>query len=121
MPSLFAYGTLRDEAMQRAVFGRRLSGRADELHGFERATLTIEEEANAATGERASATYPILRYDGNAGSRIAGTVFEVDDAELERADRYEGAAYRRIEVRLASGVMAWVYVDPHALPPPLIP
>lgn len=118
MPSLFAYGTLRDEAVQRALFDRRLPGRADELHGFERATVTIEEKAEAATGERASAAYPILRYDGNAGSRVEGTVFEIDDAELERADRYEGEAYRRIEVTLASGTTAWVYVDPHAQPPP---
>jgi len=38
-------------------------------------------------------------------------VFAITVNELEHADEYEVAAYRRDRVRLASGVSAWVYVD----------
>jgi hypothetical protein len=31
MPLLFSYGTLRDPAVQRATFGRELSGRDDQI------------------------------------------------------------------------------------------
>ena len=36
---------------------------------------------------------------------------EITDAELERADKYEPAEYRRVTARLSSGREAWVYVD----------
>jgi gamma-glutamylcyclotransferase (GGCT)/AIG2-like uncharacterized protein YtfP len=42
---------------------------------------------------------------------VSGTVFELTDAELAAADRYEEpAAYQRRTVTLASGKQAWVYV-----------
>jgi gamma-glutamylcyclotransferase (GGCT)/AIG2-like uncharacterized protein YtfP len=48
---------------------------------------------------------------------VSGTVFEITDAELAAADRYEQlAAYRRIAVTLASGKRAWVYVDSRSAP-----
>jgi len=34
MPLLFSYGTLQDEPVQRATFGRKLEGSADGLSGF---------------------------------------------------------------------------------------
>jgi hypothetical protein len=37
-------------------------------------------------------------------------VFEVTTAELAAADEYEVADYKRVSVRLKSGVQAWVYV-----------
>jgi hypothetical protein len=43
--------------------------------------------------------------------------FEITDAELATADRYEQlAAYVRIAARLASGKEAWVYVDARSAP-----
>jgi hypothetical protein len=38
-------------------------------------------------------------------------VFKVSLAELHQADQYEVADYKRIQVRLRSGLFAWVYVS----------
>jgi gamma-glutamylcyclotransferase (GGCT)/AIG2-like uncharacterized protein YtfP len=48
---------------------------------------------------------------------VSGTAFEVSEAELAAADEYEKqAAYVRIEVTLASGAQAWVYVHRRSAP-----
>lgn len=113
MPLLFSYGTLQREDVQLSTFGRRLEGRRDELPGFEPSPVRIDGPGVAAalgTTHHANAT-----FNGNAGSRVPGTVFEVSDAELARVDQYEaGFSYRRIAATLASGRQAWVYV--HAGP-----
>jgi hypothetical protein len=45
MPLLFSYGTLQQEDVQLATFGRRLAGTRDELLGFEPATVKIDDAA----------------------------------------------------------------------------
>jgi gamma-glutamylcyclotransferase (GGCT)/AIG2-like uncharacterized protein YtfP len=57
-----------------------------------------------------------VRFNGRHDSRVSGTVFEITDAELVRADQYEVAAYRRVAAKLASGKEAWVYVDARFAP-----
>ncbi|MEJ0097043.1 MAG: gamma-glutamylcyclotransferase [Bauldia sp.] len=42
---------------------------------------------------------------------VSGTVFTITEAELVAADEYEVADYKRIQVRLRSGIEAWVYVE----------
>ena len=101
MPLVFSYGTLQDEQVQRATFGRLLHGERDELPGFEPSFVT--------TGGTRHAN---VTFNGRSDSRVAGTVFEITGGELEAADEYERtAAYGRILVTLASGKQAWVYVD----------
>src|SRR5579863_7084632 len=112
MPLLFSYGTLQQEDVQRATFGRRLAGASDALLGFEQTLVRIEDAAVLATSGRTH--HPIVRPSRDSRSRVPGTVFEVTEEELGRADRYEVAAYRRIAVTLASGREAWVYVDAHS-------
>ena len=115
MPLLFSYGTLQLEDVQRATFGRLLEGRKDELPGFERAPVAIEDPAIvAATGKSHHAN--VVRAKGEG--RVSGTAFQVTDAELAAADDYEKSAkYVRILVKLASGKQAWVYVDGRTAPP----
>jgi len=101
MPLTFSYGTLQEEHVQRSTFGRPLQGRGDELPGWTRGVATSgrPEHANVV-------------FNGRQDSRVSGTVFEITDAELAAADRYEElAAYKRVAVVLASGRQAWVYVD----------
>lgn len=99
MPLLFSYGTLQQEDVQWSTFGRLLEGQRDELPAFEPSVSATREHAN-------------VLFNGRADSRVAGTVFEITDAELAAADEYEQrAAYARIAVTLASGRQAWVYVD----------
>ena len=100
MPWLFSYGTLREERVQLATFGRPLAGQRDELTGVESSTA----------GPHAN-----LTFHNRRDSRVSGMVFDVTDAELAAADGYERTAnYARRRVTLASGRDAWVYVhDEH--------
>ena len=104
MPLLFSYGTLQQESVQLATFGRLLRGEKDELPGYEQSLLEI-----TAAGSK---THHLnVTRNGRNDSRVGGTVFEVTDAELVAADRYEqSAAYTRVTARLASGKQAWVFV-----------
>ena len=107
MPLLFSYGTLQQEAVQRSTFGRLLRGQPDELVGFERSLIRVDDAAFVETSGQAY--HAIVRFNGRSESRVSGTVFEVTDDELSRADAYEPAGYTRVGVTLASGRQAWVY------------
>jgi gamma-glutamylcyclotransferase (GGCT)/AIG2-like uncharacterized protein YtfP len=107
MPFLFSYGTLQQEAVQLATFGRLMKGQPDELVGFERSLFRVEDPQFVA--ESGKADHFIVKPNGRNDSRVKGTVFEVSDAELAVADRYEPAGYQRISATLASGKQAWVY------------
>jgi gamma-glutamylcyclotransferase (GGCT)/AIG2-like uncharacterized protein YtfP len=109
MPLLFSYGTLQQENVQLSTFGRVLQGEKDDLLGFEQTVLKIDDPQVVATSGTAS--HPIVKFNGRIESRVTGTVFEITDAELARADQYEVAAYRRVAAILASGKQAWVYID----------
>jgi tRNA-Thr(GGU) m(6)t(6)A37 methyltransferase TsaA len=112
---LFSYGTLQLESVQLATFGRRIAGTADALSGFEQSVVELEDGTAVAPLGRAQ--FPIIRFSGRDSDIVRGVVFRVTEDELQRADEYETAAYRRIPVTLRSGARAWVYVDP-ALPAP---
>ncbi len=71
--------------------------------------MPIEDEDVIARSGKTH--HPIVRFTGRSSDRIDGTAFEITDAELAAADAYEVAAYKRIDVVLASGLRAWVYVD----------
>ena len=115
MPRLFSYGTLQQDDVQRSTFGRLLSGRPDVLPGYSQSMVAIDDPDVVATSGKMH--HPIVKHSGIATDRVAGTVFEISDAELAQADRYEVAAYRRVAVTLASGLSAWVYVDARFAPP----
>ncbi|WP_266169747.1 gamma-glutamylcyclotransferase family protein [Dyella subtropica] len=109
MPLLFSYGTLQQEEVQLSTFGRLLCGEQDDLVGFEQSMLLIEDPDVVATSGKTH--HPIVKFNGRATSRVQGTVFEITDAELARADEYEVEAYKRVLAKLASDRSAWVYVD----------
>ena len=107
MIHLFSYGTLQQESVQRASFGRLLKGAPDALPGWRREMVEITApDVLAQSGER---FHPIL-VPGQASDEVAGMVFEITEEELASADRYEVADYKRIAARLKSGIEAWVYV-----------
>jgi Gamma-glutamyl cyclotransferase, AIG2-like len=107
MAYLFSYGTLQQESVQIASFGRALQGKPDALPGWRREMVEIiDAEVFCLSGER---FHPIL-VPGNDADEIPGMVFEISEEELQRADAYEVAAYKRIAQRLKSGLEAFVYV-----------
>ncbi|MCK9688376.1 gamma-glutamylcyclotransferase family protein [Scleromatobacter humisilvae] len=116
MPLLFSYGTLQQDDVQRATFGRLLTGQPDTLPGYLQEMHEIDDPEVVATSGKTH--HPIVRPGGDAADRVAGTVFEISDAELAQADVYEVAAYRRVPVTLESGRQAWVYIDARFAPSP---
>ncbi len=109
MPLLFSYGTLQQTEVQLATFGRLLVGTADELLGFSLAMLEIgDAEVVRLSGKM---HHPILKHTGKHAERVAGTLFEISEAELHRTDAYEVSEYKRVATLLASGRTAWVYVE----------
>lgn len=109
MPLLFSYGTLQQEAVQMSTFGRMLQGQSDELIGFEQSLLRIEDPQFVATSGKTH--HSIAKFNGRSNSRVSGTLLEISDSELCKADHYEPAGYKRISAMLASGKQAWVYAD----------
>lgn len=104
---LFSYGSLQLEAVQRANFGRRLKGRADALPGYRQTEIEIDDPETV----RLSGTtrHAIVAPSDDPADEVAGTVFDVTEAELAAADAYEPPGYARVLVRLRSGLEAWVY------------
>ena len=66
---------------------------------------------------RGKTRHPVVAFTGRDADTVAGTVFQITPEELQNADEYEVAAYKRIAVTLRSGARAWVYVDARYTPP----
>jgi len=109
MPLLFSYGTLQHEDVQLSTFGRKLDGEKDLLLGYEPSLVRIADPAVAARLGRTH--HDNVKPTGDDWSNVQGTVFEVTDEELAKADRFESEfQYQRVNSALASGKEAWVYV-----------
>jgi gamma-glutamylcyclotransferase (GGCT)/AIG2-like uncharacterized protein YtfP len=106
---LFSYGTLQQEGVQLATFGRKLEGMADKLNGYKLGLLEIDDPAVVATSGKTH--HPIISRSRSDEDAVTGSVLLVTPEELQQADQYEVAAYRRHSVTLASGTVAWAYVD----------
>ena len=107
MPLLFSYGTLQQESVQLATFGRRLNGRRDELVGFALSTQRVEDPAFVAASGKAD--HAIVHFTGRSDDRVAGTVLDVTDEELAMSDAYEPAGWERLSGMVVSGARVWVY------------
>lgn len=108
MEKLFSYGTLQLEQVQQSTFGRRLEGIKDTLIGYNLATLKINDPV--VIEKSGTDIHPILRFTGISSDHVEGTVFDVSLNELKLTDEYEVDDYRRVVVKLKSGIDAWMYV-----------
>lgn len=105
---LFSYGTLQLESVQLSSFGRLLTGQPDVMPGFRKEMVEITDpDVLEKSGEK---FHPIVIPSNDPQDTVSGTVFRITEAELAAADDYEVSDYKRIEVVLASGISAWVYV-----------
>lgn len=95
---LFTYGTLQEREVQLGVFARPLNGFEDELPSY------------IISDQKIADLYPTLQHTGKAEDSIKGQVYTLSHQELQKADVYEGEAYERIEIQLASGKKAWAYI-----------
>ena len=99
MEYLFTYGTLQDSQVQEYIFGRILNGNPDALLGF-------KKMENAVYGR-----YPLVLQTKKLEDKVSGTVYEVSEIDLKKADIYETSAYKREKFPLESGSSAWVYIE----------
>jgi Gamma-glutamyl cyclotransferase, AIG2-like len=113
---LFSFGTLQDPVVQRSVFGRELPGAPDVLRGFRIGVLTITDpEVVRLSG---LSEHPLLMPSDDPTDEVHGQVLTISQDDLRAADDYEVDDYARTEVTLASGTVAWVYLDKTYLPDP---
>ena len=106
---LFSYGTLQLEQVQLDTFGRRLSGKRDALEGYRLTTIEVRDQDFIS--KSGSAQQRNLEYTGLASDTVEGRAIELTKKELEAADAYEPAEYKRKLVQLKSGINAWVYLS----------
>ena len=107
---LFSYGTLQQQAVQLATFGRLLEGHPDILFGYALQPLRITDRRVVELS--GSDVHSIACRTRRNTDRIVGVAFEISEEELEAADLYEVDAYERAQVRLESGREAFAYVGP---------
>ncbi|WP_431801607.1 gamma-glutamylcyclotransferase family protein [Microbacterium sp. bgisy203] len=105
---LFTYGTLQHAEVQLDTFGRLVAGEPDSLPGYTVDYAEIEDQR--VVDVSGLSVHPILRETGNPLDKVTGVVLHVTQGEVDAADEYEVALYRRIAVTLTSGRTAWVYV-----------
>ena len=123
MPLLFSYGTLQQDEVQVATFGRLLHGQRDELVGFEQSVLSISDPYVVETSGKTE--HLIVSFTGDDQNRVSGMVFEITDdghgfdtatvpvrpSETYAADGMtalesvleKGVAWRRLRVRGTPG------------------
>ncbi|MEU4116765.1 GDSL-type esterase/lipase family protein [Kitasatospora sp. NPDC028055] len=108
---LFSFGTLLDQQVQTALFGRTVATTPASLAGYATRPLTITDEAVIAT----SGQDVHLTLERRLGSTVEGAVLRLNDEELAAADAYEVSDYARRQVLLTSGETAWAYLDANPL------
>jgi hypothetical protein len=101
--------------VQLSTFGRTLVGAPDALPGYESSLVKIEDPAVVATSGKEF--HPIVKFTGKPRDLVPGMKFQITGQELLNADEYEVAAYKRVAATLASGTLAWVYIDARFAPP----
>lgn len=105
---IFSYGTLQLASVQQALFGRAVPMADDRLPGFVTETIIITDP-DVLDASGIETHLALVPAEGDLAP-IDGRTLMLTDAELDAVDRYEGNNYRRIEVTLASGTPAWVYL-----------
>lgn len=104
MEQLFSYGTLRSKEIQRQIFNKVLTGTPDQLLGHKLKSLQIEEEFGMAD-------YVVVVPSKDPADIIHGVVFTISDTDLAKVDLFESNAYKRVQVTLESGAVAWIYME----------
>ncbi|RDI57467.1 gamma-glutamylcyclotransferase family protein [Flavobacterium glaciei] len=104
MEQLFSYGTLQSKEIQIQVFNKLLSGTEDKLLGYKLKDFQIEEEFGMED-------YFVAVPSENASDVINGIAFSVTNEDLIKADQFESNSYKRIQIKLQSGLTAWIYIE----------
>lgn len=104
MEKLFSYGTLRSKEIQMRIFNKLLTGTPDQLLGYKLKSLQIEEEFGMTD-------YVVVVPSENLSDVIHGVAFTVSNTDLAKTDLFESNSYKRVQVTLKSGIVAWIYIE----------
>lgn len=104
MEQIFSYGTLQSKEIQMQVFNKLLTGTPDQLTGYKLKDLQIEEEFGIED-------YFVATPSENPSDAVDGIVYSISSADLAKADQFESNAYKRVQITLKSGVVAWIYIE----------
>lgn len=104
MEQIFSYGTLQSKEIQMQVFNKLLTGTPDQLTGYKLKDLQIEEEFGIED-------YFVATPSENPSDAVDGIVYTISSADLAKADQFESNAYKRVEITLKSGTVAWIYIE----------
>ncbi|MFH7005279.1 gamma-glutamylcyclotransferase family protein [Flavobacterium bizetiae] len=104
MEKLFSYGTLRSKQIQMQLFSKILTGNPDQLLGHKLKSLQIEEEFGMAD-------YVVAVPTVDSSDPIHGIAYNISASDLAKVDIFESNAYKRVQVELKSGAVAWVYIE----------
>jgi gamma-glutamylcyclotransferase (GGCT)/AIG2-like uncharacterized protein YtfP len=104
MEQIFSYGTLQSKEIQMQVFNKLLTGTPDQLTGYKLKDLQIEEEFGIED-------YFVATPSDNPSDAVDGIVYSISSADLAKADQFESNAYKRVEITLKSGTVAWIYIE----------
>lgn len=105
--ALFSFGTLMDERVQTALFGRPVPSSPASLVGYTTRPLPITDQSVIA----ASGLDVHLTLERKYGAVVEGAVLRLTDQDLAAADAYEVDDYARRRVLLSSGESVWAYLD----------
>ncbi|MFE0042508.1 GDSL-type esterase/lipase family protein [Streptomyces albireticuli] len=111
--TLFSFGTLLDEQVQTALFGRPVPSTPASLAGYATRPQPITDPAVIT----ASGLDVHLTLERRIGAEVKGAVLHLTDQDLAAADAYEVDDYARRRVLLSSGESAWAYLDAKPLRP----
>ncbi len=57
------------------------------------------------------ADYVVARPRDDLSEIIHGVVFNISPSDLAKVDIFESNAYKRVQVKLKSGIVAWIYIE----------
>ena len=107
MEKLFSCGILQLPQVKESLLGKILDGKGEELPGYKVEKLKIKDQA--VIEKSGTDMHPILVHTGEPVDAVGRMVFEITQAELEKADEYEVDDYKRTLADMRSGTRAWIY------------
>lgn len=107
MELLFSYGTLQQEIVQVATFGRHRSGQPALIGGYRSDWLWITDPAMIAVS--GSDRHPPVRPGDDPAGFVSGTVFAITAEEPVKADGDAVSDCSRVRASLVEGGEACVH------------
>lgn len=95
MTRLFAYGLLNVHEIQRELWGEAKEGACGRIYDYE---LKLWPKTQ------------IFYAEPKPGESIAGKVYELTDEQLERTDKFESDAYKRVALKRTGEADVQVYI-----------